>query len=461
MGADRKWTLEILAEYICGLAPSDIPAASRAMARHCLLDLAGAAVAGAPTVAARALRRLARHHYAPGPAAVWFAADRRMAPAAALANSAAASALDIDDGHRLAGGHPGASIIPAVLATAEETGVSGAAVLAAVVIGYEIAVRVAAARDFSRLDTLSTGRWCAYGAAAAAAWLKGLPPAATVQAMAVAGVLSPGLSAAGYSTLMGNHVKEGIPFATFTGLTAAALAADGFNGPTDILDHPHYYDAPRIVADLGHRFAIERVYFKPYACCRWIHSALDALSDLMAEHRMAAGDIESIRVDTFARALRLNPYADPDNLEAGQYSLPFCLALLAAEGPQALLPMTEAALHQPATVSLARRITLACDPALDDLFPQKAPARVTVCAGGRRHVRQVIDPLGDPDRPMGWDRLVEKFRRLTRQQLDAKRQDRMVATIDAMETHGPAPLLEFLAACSVSDNGRRPDAAAI
>ena len=450
-------TLETLAEFVCRLSPGDIPAASRAMARHCMLDLVGAAVAGATTPAAGALRRLARHHYAPGPATVWFAADCRVAAAAALANSAAAAALDIDDGHRLAGGHPGASIIPAVLATAEETGADGTAVLAAVVIGYEIAIRVAAARDFSRLDTLSTGRWCAYGAAAAAAWLKGLSSADMVQAMAVAGVLSPGLSAAGYSKVMGNHVKEGIPWATRIGLEATAMAADGVNGPTDILDHPDYYDAPRIVADLGRRFAIDRVYFKPYACCRWIHSALDALSDLMAEHRIMAGEIESIRVDTFARAMRLNPYPDPDSLEAGQYSLPFCLAVLAVEGPGALLPMIAASLHQPATVALAHRVTLTCDPVLNDIFPQKAPARVTVAAKGRTHLRQVIDPLGDPDHPMDRPRLEEKFRRLTRHRLDAELQDRTIAAIDAVETQGLAALLKILQACRGPNDGRRKD----
>ena len=117
-------------------------------------------------------------------------------------------------------------------------------------------------------------------------WLRGCgcrEPAAryqvrqTAEAMAVAGVLSPGLSAAGYSKVMGNHAKEGIPWATMTGLWAADLAAGGFTGPLDILDHPDYYDAAKILAGLGEGFAVDAIYFKPYACCRWIHSALDGL----------------------------------------------------------------------------------------------------------------------------------------------------------------------------------------
>ena len=85
--------------------------------------------------------------------------------------------LDLDDGHRQAGGHPGAAIVPAVLAAATAADANGRDVVAALCAGYEVAVRVAGARNFSRLDTLSTGRWCAYGVAAAA----GLPDLESVE----------------------------------------------------------------------------------------------------------------------------------------------------------------------------------------------------------------------------------------------------------------------------------------
>ena len=139
-----------------------------------------------------------------------------------------------------------------------------------------------AARDFSRLDTLSTGRWCAYGVAAAAGLLVRDTPQVLAMAFSIAGALSPGLSAAGYSALMGNQVKEGIPWAVMTGLTALELARQGLTGPLDILDHPDYFDADAITAGLGAGSALTAVYFKPYACCRWIHAAIDALLELVA-----------------------------------------------------------------------------------------------------------------------------------------------------------------------------------
>ncbi|MCK7469781.1 MAG: MmgE/PrpD family protein [Desulfomicrobium escambiense] len=89
-----------------------------------------------------------------GSADIWFGGGRRQAAFAAFANSAAASALDLDDGHRAAGGHPGAAVIPAVLAVAQEVQAGWSEVLAALVAGYEVGVRISAARDFSALDTL-------------------------------------------------------------------------------------------------------------------------------------------------------------------------------------------------------------------------------------------------------------------------------------------------------------------
>ena len=260
-------------------------------------------------------------------------------------------------------------------------------------------MRIAAARDFAKLDTLSTGRWCAYGVAAAAARLRGLTVAQTAQALATAGVLSPGLSAAGYSRVMGNHAKEGIPWATLTGVWAAELAAGGFTGPVDILDHPAYYDAPAITAGLGQGFAVDRVYFKPYACCRWSHAALDALCGLTRAQRLAAGELAGIEVHTFERALRLNNDPDPPTLEAAQYSLPFCLAAAAVAGPEALLPLTPALLGREDIVAVARRVSLHIDPELDRAFPGQAAARV-VRPDRLREVRGALPaPAGRPGQP--------------------------------------------------------------
>ena len=440
-----KYTTEALAEFVLDLRAEDVPAATVETVQRCVLDLVGAAAAGAQSEAALIARTGAARLGGVGRAGIWFGGGRRQAAGAAFANSAAASALDLDDGHRAAGGHPGAAVIPAVLAMAEEVHAGWSEVLAALVAGYEVGVRVAAARDFSALDTLSTGRWCGYGVAAAASRLRSLTVRQTAEAMALAGVLSPGLSAAGYSRVMGNHAKEGIPWATLTGLWAAELAAEGLTGPLDILDHRGYYDAEKILAGLGENFAVDGVYFKPYACCRWIHGAIDGLCGLVQQNRLQAADIRSIEVHTFGRALRLNNYPDPENLESAQYSLPFCLAAAAVEGKNGLLPMRGSLLHRPDLVALAGRVSLHVNPEFDRMFPERSAARVVIRTDRESLESVCHHPLGDPVNPMDWGMLKGKFQHLTQGLLTDARQKELIGAVQSLPTLGLAPLQGCLA----------------
>ena len=427
-----KWTTRILADYVGDIAQTRLDNELGRAAANALIDLIGCAAGGFDSAAARATRQAVVELYADGPAAIWFGSTRRRAAGAAMANSCAASALDLDDGHRQAGGHPGAAIVPTVLALGPAAGVNGRDLIAAITAGYEVAVRVAAARDFQRLDTLSSGRWCAYGTVAAAGLLGRDDPAILSQAFAVAGVLSPGLSAAGYSTVMGNQAKEGIPWAVMTGLTAIDLARRGFTGPLDILDHADYFDAAAITAGLGTGSALNSVYFKPYACCRWAHSALDGLLYLVRGQNLALEEIHAVDVFTFERALRLNNYADPATLEGAQYSLPFCLAVAAVGGAEALLPLTADWLQRPDIVALARRITLHVDPDLDARFPAETGARVRLQTAGGTLEKTVRHPLGDPANPMDRTRLVAKFKKLSAGVISAPHQADFLALMDRL-----------------------------
>lgn len=427
-----KWTTRILADYVGDIAQTRLDTALAGAAANALIDLIGCAAGGFDSAAARATRQTVVQLYADGPAAIWFGSTHRRAEGAAMANSAAASALDLDDGHRRAGGHPGAAIVPTVLAVGPTAGVNGRGLIAAIAAGYEVAVRVAAARDFKRLDTMSTGRWCAYGTVAAAGMLGRDNPTTMAQAFAIAGVLSPGLSAAGYSTVMGNQAKEGIPWAVMTGLTALELARRGFTGPLDILDHTDYFDAAAITAGLGTGNALNSIYFKPYACCRWIHSALDAIINLVKGQNLTVADIHTVDVFTFERTLRLNNDADPATLEGAQYSLPFCLAVAVVGGAEALMPLSPDWLQRPDIVALARRVNLHVDPELDARFPAETGVRIWLQTAGGILEQAVRHPLGDPANPMDRTRLVDKFKKLSAEVISVKDQADLLALIDRL-----------------------------
>ena len=427
-------TTHILARFVCELPPDDIPPFALEMAKRAIIDLLAAAIAGRETLPARAVTASAETIFATGTASLWFSDKTLTAPGAAYVNSTLASAQDLDDGHRQAMGHPGASIIPAALAVAEETQASGIELLLAIIAGYEVAIRIAASRDLDPRETLASGKWCGFGAVVAAGRLRRMSPDKLAEAMAIAGVQAPGLAAARYSSISGNSVKEGIAWSTLTALCAMEPAERGFTGPIDILDNPDYYDREKIVSGLGETFAIEQIYFKPYSCCRWIHSAIDALATILTEHNLTAEKITGIDVHLFERAFSLDNDPDPDSLEGAQYSIPFCLAVLAVVGREALLPMHMGLLSREGIVTLARKVRLFEDADLTAQFPEMVPARVVVHARNKTYTKRVKHPEGDPANPMHWPAIENKFRILSQPYQDSFDVDKVIGVIRNIET---------------------------
>lgn len=431
-----------LASFACDT--TRLTPAARAAAVRAVLDLVAAAIAGSTTSGGIAALKAAPVAWGSGPAACWFSDVRLTTPGAAFVNAAFASMLDLDDGHRAASGHPGAAVIPAVLATAEAHGADAERVLTAIAIGYEIGVRIAGARDVDTLHTFDSGLWCGQGAAAAAGWLRGLDATRIANAIAIAGTTAPGQTATAYTKLMGNNVKEGIPFATALGLVAVELAAAGFTGPVDFLDEEARYERSVLSADLGARWLIETAYFKPYGCCRWAHAAIDALLQLMQQERLSASDIKGVHVETFTQALSLNNDLAPPTLEAAQYSVPFCLAAAAIHGAEALLPLEEPLLRDPAVLAFAPRVTLAIAPDLDPMFPRSVPARIAVTTPRGVHRQSVLAPRGEPVNPMSENDLLAKFSTIAKRQLAPAHEAALLQAIDAFAAGDLAPLLGAL-----------------
>jgi 2-methylcitrate dehydratase PrpD len=408
-----------------------------------IFDLLSSSLFGLRNPGGRAALDAARKTWGSGSAQAWFSAARLPPAGAAFANSALASMLDIDDGHRAAAGHPGASIIPAVLAEADVAATSVERLLMAIAVGYEVGIRVSAARDFSRLETLASGLWSAHGAAAAVAHMRGLPAPLIAQAIAIAGTMAPNLASIGYTRQMGTHVKEGIPWSTATGISAVDLAEAGFTGPLDILDDPRSFNREILLAGLGQSWLVESVYFKPYSCCRWGHAAIDATLDLAAEHRIDRGSVRSIDIAIFSRALRLNNEIAPKTLESAQYSIPFTVALALSRGRAALLPLMEASLSDTAAIDLAGLVRLSVDPQFDGMFSARVPSRVTIVTDDRVLTRTVLDPKGEPANPMSWPDLVDKLAVAARGRGPAFA-DGLVEAVQALGAGNLAPLRGIL-----------------
>jgi 2-methylcitrate dehydratase PrpD len=241
-------------------------------------------------------------------------------------------------------------------------------------------------------------------------------------------------------------------------MMAADLAAQGFSGCRDALDIEERFD-PTVALDglddgyfptgVGGRssHAILRTYFKRYACCRWIHSAVEGLLTIMREQNLSIEEIQEIRVDTFLQAASLNNLADPPTPESAQYSVPFCMAIAAALGENALMPLSVDSLHHPQAVKLAKRIKVERVEKMDPDFPVKNPARVIVTTASGTFDEFVSVPWGEPDRSPSRADLIGKFHTLARGRIPEDRATKIVTAVDGLRGGMVQPLLEALAGC--------------
>lgn len=438
--------IQVLADHVFATRTGKLTPEARSAAIRCVLDLMSATVAGFPEPAAEATRQVACNLYGDGASTIWFSGRSSLAVGAAFCNSAAASVLDLDDGHRIARGHPGASVITAAMATAEETEAGAEELLVAIVLGYEVCVRIAAARSVNA----RSGVWCGYGAAAAAGWLRELSTEKLSDALAIAGMTAPQLlSTSGgprYPSPVGNDIKEGIPWGTVTAMTAVHLAQAGVSGPLDILDHAPHYDRERLLKGLGSdQPMICQTYFKPYACCRHIHAPVDALAMLMADHAITSGEIRRIDVHVYEGALLISNRRSPLNLVDVQFSIPYCLGMVALMGTSCLLPVGEGILNRPDIAAVAQKVELHLDAGLNARFPGESLCRVIITTDKARYESPVTVPRGEASDPLSWDALRAKFLAATCHVMLPQRQQALLDAVDRLVAGELEPLLCALA----------------
>jgi len=448
---------QLLGRHIAEVARQEPPAGTSDIALRLVLDVVGAGAAGAICNGPQAVRHTNEAVFGKGDAPIWFCGKGSTVPGAVHCNVAACCALDVDDGHRAARGHPGAAVVATALALAQLHNRPASRALAAIVTGYDVGVRIAAAQNPAEISTRQSGRWAGLASVATAAAFLGHQPEVISQALSIAGVLAPNQQAngsSGYSSLTGNDVKEGIAWSSVTGLMALELAANGHTGPQDFLDHPSFYDGERILSELGSRWEVNSLYLKPYACCRYIHPALDRLCDLIRQYDLVVDDICKIEVETFAWATKLGNRTNPDNLIEVQYSLPYCLALAIVDGPKSLLPPRLDCLGRPDIEAVAGKVRISVRNDIDALFPSETLAVVSVETSTARVTSGIGAPFGDPRWPMLWPDVEEKFRVLTRGVLPAQQQQHIIDAVLALASGDILPLLAALKSTSLDANSR-------
>jgi 2-methylcitrate dehydratase PrpD len=339
---------------------NDLPESVRHQSKRALLDNLGVLIAGGATPAARIMQTFVEDQMAAaGPQAlctVISTGNKVSAAGAALANGTAANGLDMDDGYNLAKGHPGAALLPVLLASAElGTGISGRDFLAALVVGYELAMRAAVIRHATYTTYHSTGSWGAM--------------------VAISSIL---------------------------------LAAEGFTGINPIFaDGP----GPEMTQGLGSDWLIMDLYHKPYACCYWVQAPIAGTLALIKEHGLRPEQITRITVYSFREAIQLLSDAPRDTEEA-QYNLAYGLACGVLKGKLGPSEVVPPAIFDPLTLDFMDRIKPVEDPEIQKEFPAKRRARVEITTSeGRVLDSGIVDaPWGtSANRPTDQE-LIDKFR---------------------------------------------------
>lgn len=406
-------TTEHLAQWVSGLRFEQLSHDARRRALQCVIDAVACAAGARDHPAIRQARAFAVLAFPGVNCGTWFDGLPMSTLGAAFVHASSASILDFDDGHRAASGHPGAAVVPAVLTLARATGSSLPEVLAAVACGYEVGVRLARARNPSGPPSVASGRWTTVAVAAAAALLLRQSPQATANAIAIAESLAPNLLAADHAGFAGSEVKEGIAWSALTGLAAVQQAALGSSGYLGGLDNPSVYGPiDGQVPQPDEPWLIERTYFKPYACCRWIHGAIDAALAMREQQGFTIAAIQEIEVATFARALSLANQRAPDSPLSAQFSVPFCVALALIDGRASVEAIESSSLGRSDVLALSSRIRLSLDESLDAMFPVRVPARVRIVLADGPIEQEVLIPSGDPDAPMTQAQFTRKLSRL-------------------------------------------------
>lgn len=408
----RHW-----ARFAVGTRLADLPAGAVDRAILVLLDCLGVIGSGMAEPEMRALA--SRMAALGGTGGTPLVGSRlRAAPGvAAFVNGTAGTMLELDEGNQYCRGHPAIHVVPAALAAAARSGASGAELLRAVVLGYEIGARIGIASRL-RVAMHPHGTWGVVGAALAVGLLEGADEEQLAELVNVSSSLA--LATSRRTMLEGGTVRNSYAgFANQLGMQAWELVASGFVGEADGIGTVYGgivadgFDPLAMTADLGARWEIARNYFKRHAACRYTHGALDALAAITVRTGpLDPARVAAMEVDTYVWAAQLDHPA-PRNMLAAKFSLPFALATAVANGGATVPAFRAPALADEAARALAARVSVREDPALTAMLPGLRPARLLLrMDDGTEHRAEVTTNRGDTEDPYGPDEVAAKFHEL-------------------------------------------------
>jgi 2-methylcitrate dehydratase PrpD len=360
---------------------------------------------------------------------------------AAYLAGTAGHGVELDDGYRQGSVHPAVCVIPAALYAGHGRPISGVQLLEAIVAGYEVmnSVAFAAHPAMRHRGFHPTGVVGTLGAAAAAAKLRGLDREQLAHALGIAASGGAGLFAFinGGTDVKRLHAGH----AAREGLLAVLLAEAGVAGPPDVVEgRDGFLQAFAFGGDVQRAitlppetpFRIMDCYIKPYACCRHLQPAVEALIALLNEENIDEGEIGDVRVETYGISAA-HAKTGWDEYASAQLSFPYIMALGMRFRQIKIEHFEDRIRLDPAMAALCGRVRVEMAPDLDAQYPEHRPARVTVSTPRGVFHASAMEALGSREAPFSDEQLQQKFREMAAPVLGAQQTEALLDALWAIE----------------------------
>lgn len=429
-----------LTQGLIDLLQRPVDAKDRARVALHLVDWLGCAAAGATTPPGEALSRFLPE-LAPGPCRTVMGGALSVRDAV-LADGSVGNVLEMDDFHRAAIVHPGPVVVPVAWALGQHLNATTGQVLDAIVRGFEAMIRIGRCVGPTHYRFFHNTATCGvFGAAAAAGSLLRLDTRMLADALGNAGTQASGLWQCRLEDTMSKQLHNGR--AAQSGLLAAQLAGCGFTGAHQILEGPLGFfkamcpdgEPERLLESPDAGWLIHETSFKPWPACRHTHATIDcalALRDQVGE----PARIRSIEVASYRDAVQVCDRLTPVTPVQAKFSLQHASAVVLTRGRPTLADFDLPGADTAELAALRAKVQLIEDPALTQAYPARFGAWMRVVLDdGQVLEHRFADALGDPERPLDRQALIDKAQTLlVYAGRDAARAQRMILTcLDARD----------------------------
>jgi len=439
---------ETIGRFAGELKLADVPPAVVEKAKLVFLDTLGIALASSTMDFGLMAINVARKLGGPKASLLIGTSDRVAAANAVIANGTLAHGLDYDDTLEEAIVHTGCCAGITALASGEEVGATGAAVLEAAIVGTEVLCKVGLvapgkfhARGFHPTAICST-----FGAAAAAGKLYGLNVNQWVDAFGLCGSQSSGIIEYLADGTWTKRIHPG--WSAHGGVIATLLAKEGFRGPAKVLEGTHGffsafggkndYDFEKIL-ELGQRWEIPRLTFKSYPCGSISHPYMDCALRIKQKHSPHPDKIKEVICRTAEGPVhRLwEPLANkqkPVSSYGAKFSLPYSIAVMLIRGRAGLEEFSESAIRDHEVLDLAAKVRYEVDPTID--YPRHFEGHVQLkMKDGSVFTEDQLHPRGGYEDPLPPEEIEAKFHanaRLALAEHDVEEIIRLVQQLEAL-----------------------------